>query len=164
MQHDNVWTLCFNYGSRNCLVDLLSTFQKVDLWSTFEKCTILRENNCFLTGWNKKPCIPIPIRGIANVLISLAIKLSYLTSIVILQGHRVMFREPYFFLWEEVALGAICVFVLEIRENQPEIEYKFSLKSTYSARTSSTNICHLLLLLWGVIKKLRHIHQLSKIE
>ena len=71
---------------------------------------------------------------IANVLISLAIKLSYLISIVILQGHRVMFREPYFFLWEEVALGAICVFVLEIRENQPEIEYNFSLKSTYSVR------------------------------
>ena len=81
----------------------------------------------------------------ANLLISVAIKLSYLTGIVILQGHRVMFREPYFFLWEEVALGAICVFVLEIRENQPEIGYNFSLKSTYSVRTSSTDICHLLL-------------------
>ena len=92
---------------------------------------------------------------IANVLISLAIKLSYLTSIVILQGHRVMFREPYFFLWEEVALGAICVFVQEIRENQPTIEYNFSLKRIYNKHkpniglyvtyTSSTDICHLLL-------------------
>ena len=132
MQHDNVWNLYFNNESRNCLVDLWSTFEKVDLWSTFEKCTILRENNCFLTGWNEKPSIPIPIRVIANVLISLAIKLSYLTSIVILQGHRVMFREPYFFLWEEVALGAICVFVQEIRENQPKIKYNFSLKRIYN--------------------------------
>ena len=71
----------------------------------------------------------------ANVLILVAIKLSYLTSIMILQGHRVMFREPYFFLWVEVALGAICVFVLEIRENQPKIKYNFSLKRIYNKHT-----------------------------
>ena len=43
---------------------------------------------------------------------------------MILQGRRVKFRVLYFFLSEEAGLKAICVFVLGIQVNRPEMELK----------------------------------------